>query len=1259
MPVTKIPLERPVRRRPPPVPSEPVRLAAPPAEQGPTGGHGWQSILPALGSVGALAFVATNPQPITILAGGLFAVAGIAGAIAMAIGSHRQRYRERDRQRAVYLDYLQGAANEATKTAEAQRGSLDWRHPPPPALAGVARTPERVWERRIHDPDFLEIRLGLGDQPLTAPLEPWPEPEPLTVLDPVLVAAGRDVLRRHERVTGVPVTVDLREVGGVTVVGDDERSRALVCAIVGELATFHSPGDLGLEVDCDAERAGHWSWLDWLPHTEARTEPPWSARVVDRDDRIGIDVVGPLDSPGRIGAVVTLKNGAATLETGDDTAPFEPDAVSEIAADALARSLAPLVLVGDEPEPVGEGDAVTAPIDLPQLLGIEDLRTVDIAALWAPRPVERLVRVAFAVDERGAPVDLDLKEAALGGVGPHGLMIGATGSGKSEALRTMVLGLALRHPPELVSFVLVDFKGGAAFAGLSELPHVAGLITNLADDTALVDRMHDALFGELRRRQELLRATGNLASVWEYRERRAAQPDLAALPNLLVVIDEFGELLAAKPEFVELFNAIGRLGRSLGIHLLFASQRLDEGRLRGLEGHLSYRIALRTFNASESRTVIGSDDAFKLPKMPGVGLLAEPDGLLRFRVAMSSKPYEGPAEVAPVAPEPPPVEPRRLSDPVSVREMVEPATNSRTKAEDRPTMLDELVDRIVAHGAPATHSVWLPPLPASLTIDQLLGELTTTDERGLHAAAVPPSSMVAPYGLVDLPELQRQEIAVHDFTGVGSNMVVVGAPQSGKSSLLRAIVAGLALTHTPREIQIYAIDLGGGGLEAVAALPHVGGVAGRSDPERVSRIVRETVNLVAAREQLFSRSGLDGIAAYRVRRAAGDFADERYGDVFVVIDNWAAFRTEFEELEQPVTELAGRAAGYGVHFIVSANRSNDLRLNLKDLFGGRIELHLADSSDSEIDRRAAARLPTRPGRALIAGGSQVQVALARIDGRADATTAADGARDLADRVAEAWLAPTAPPVNLLPVSVALDDITDAGVVERGLPIGVAETDLQPIGLDLFGTEPHLLVFGETASGKTALLRTLAVAMIRRYTPEQVRFLVVDPRRRLLGELPDEYLAAYCPTAPAMEQAVSRLATTMAEREPPADVTVEQLRNRSWWLGPEIVVLVDDYELVANARDNPLTHLAEWLPQAVDLGLHVVLARRTGGASRSMYDPVIQQIIELGEQGILLSGDPGEGPLLGNMRPVPQPAGRGILVRRRESPVVVQLALAAA
>jgi hypothetical protein len=203
----------------------------------------------------------------------------------------------------------------------------------------------------------------------------------------------------------------------------------------------------------------------------------------------------------------------------------------------------------------------------------------------------------------GAPVLLDLKEAAAGGIGPHGLVVGATGSGKSELLRTIVAGLAATHPPELLGFVLVDFKGGAAFADLAGLPQVAGLITNLQADLSMVDRARAALQGEQERRQRLLRAAGNLPDLRAYAARRTADPNLPALPHLLVVVDEFGELLDARPDFLDLFMAVGRVGRSLGMHLLLASQRLDEGRLRGLDGHLRYRICLRTFSAVESSNV--------------------------------------------------------------------------------------------------------------------------------------------------------------------------------------------------------------------------------------------------------------------------------------------------------------------------------------------------------------------------------------------------------------------------------------------------------------------------------------------------------------------------------------------------------------------------------------------------------------------------------------------------------------------------------
>ena len=291
-----------------------------------------------------------------------------------------------------------------------------------------------------------------------------------------------------------------------------------------------------------------------------------------------------------------------------------PDTLSLAEAEALARELAPLRPArGGAP---GE-DALAVNTTLTALLGIAEARALDLRGCGArARPAGRL-RVPIGLDASGQPVELDIKESAQGGMGPHGLVIGATGSGKSELLRTLVLGLALTHPPEVLNFVLVDFKGGATFLGLEDLSHVSAVITNLEEELPLVDRMRDALHGEMVRRQELLRSAGNYASVRDYERDRERGTDLAPLPTLFVVVDEFSELLAAKPEFIDLFVMIGRLGRSLGVHLLLASQRLEEGRLRGLDTQLSYRIGLRTFSAAESRIVLGVPDAYELPSAPG------------------------------------------------------------------------------------------------------------------------------------------------------------------------------------------------------------------------------------------------------------------------------------------------------------------------------------------------------------------------------------------------------------------------------------------------------------------------------------------------------------------------------------------------------------------------------------------------------------------------------------------------------------------
>ena len=309
-------------------------------------------------------------------------------------------------------------------------------------------------------------------------------------------------------------------------------------------------------------------------------------------------------------------------------------------AEAFARRLAPMHIATGVVEPTsGE---IVGPTDFMELLALGDVQSLDPSRAWRPRPARDRLRVPIGLGEGGSLIHLDIKESAQQGMGPHGLVIGATGSGKSEFLRTLVLGLAMTHSPEQLNMVLVDFKGGATFAGMSEMPHVSAVITNLAQELTLVDRMQDALSGEMVRRQELLREAGNFASIRDYEKARAGGEDLAPMPSLFVVVDEFSEMLSAKPEFIDLFVAIGRLGRSLGLHLLLASQRLEEGRLRGLESHLSYRVGLRTFSATESRSVLGVPDAYELPADPGLGYLKpDPSTMLRFKAAYVSGPPAG------------------------------------------------------------------------------------------------------------------------------------------------------------------------------------------------------------------------------------------------------------------------------------------------------------------------------------------------------------------------------------------------------------------------------------------------------------------------------------------------------------------------------------------------------------------------------------------------------------------------------------------
>jgi len=966
------------------------------------------------------------------------------------------------------------------------------------------------------------------------------------------------------------------------------------------------------------------------------------------------------DEPGRVDLRLRLTgDGGLAVEGARDLIAAAvdgcvPDLVEPGLAELIARKLSPLRLT-DEREQV-----LVRTISLTEMLLGGDPLTVDITGKWAEATGQRLLRVSIGSNADGEPVTLDIKEPAQGGFGPHGLVVGATGSGKSELLRTLVSGLALTHSPDALSFVLIDFKGGAAFAPLTNLPHVAGLITNLADDTAMIDRVHAALKGEQQRRQRMLRAAGDLDSIRDYQRHYAAgtagargEP-LEPLPYLLIIVDEFSELLSGRPEFVDLFVQIGRVGRSLGMHLLMATQRLEEGKLRGLDSHLSYRICLRTFSAAESRAVIGTTDAYQLPPIPGSAYLKVDVSIYqRFRVAHVSSPYVSASDLAAAMRIPgTSIVPFEATRPGSGTPGTVPAAEF---ADAGPTELTVIVDRLKTIGRPV-HQVWLPPLPAAFALDYLTGAPSVRPGRGLAVRMWPqPGNLSVPIGVLDLPLQQLQQPLMMDFGGPHGHLAVVGAPQTGRSTALRTVMMGTMLTHTPEEAQFYCIDFGGGSLHQYAAAPHVGSVAGRTDAAMVSRMLAEIRSLIASREVLFRELSVDSVAEFRARRGVGRLPEGvRAADVFLLIDNWGGLRGEFEEAEAAVTDIAARGLGVGVHLVITASRWMEIRPALRDSIGTRIELRLNDHTESEVNRRLAARLTNAvPGRGIAPPGAYFQLVLPRLDGQETADGIYDAQDDVLAKIAAGWSGATAPEVRMLPRRLSVESLRELPTAARGVPIGIAETDLRPVLLDLAGGDPHFLAFGDAGAGKTSFLRTFVEGLTATSAAEDARIVLVDYRRTLLGAVPEDYLGAYAADVTAVRAYVDQLRGRMTERMPPVGITPQALAAGGWWQGPRIYLVIDDYDLVSG---QPLAPLAEFLPHAREIGLHVVLTRRVTGLSRGYGDQFFHLLQELGCGGLVLSGDRKEGAVLGDERAALRPPGRGVLVRRGRPRELIQVAV---
>lgn len=1084
--------------------------------------------------------------------------------------------------------------------------------------------------------------------------------------------------------------------------------------------------------------AGRGSFMPRHASSSAQTPTPHTVIIADVDDpqweyvisAEGVDGVTFFDLTGssmwtdiperklqfdKTGVIEALPRDRDTWMVIDDKAWFFAltDQVSIAEAEEFAQKLAQWRLA-EAYEEIGQRVAHIGARDILSYYGIDDPGNIDFDSLWASRTDtmgRSRLRAPFGNrSDNGELLFLDMKSLDEGGDGPHGVMSGTTGSGKSTLVRTVIESLMLSHPPEELQFVLADLKGGSAVKPFAGVPHVSRIITDLEEDQALMERFLDALWGEIARRKAICDSAG-VDDAKEYNSVRARMrargQDMAPLPMLVVVIDEFYEWFRIMPTAVDVLDSIGRQGRAYWIHLMMASQTI-ESRAEKLMENMGYRLVLKARTAGAAQAA-GVPNAVNLPAQAGLGYFRKSlEDIIRFQAEFLWRDYfqpgvsidgeEAPAlvhsidyirpqlftnsftplEVSVGGPDIEPVVAQPNGE-VLESDDIEGGEDEDEEGVRTPKVGTVIIDQLRKIKF-EPYRLWQPPLTQPVAIDDLVNRFLG---RPWHKEYGSACNLVFPIGIIDRPYKHDQPPWTVDTSGPGANVLILGAGGSGKTTALQTLICSAALTHTPQQVQFYCLAYSSTALTTVSRIPHVGEVAGPTDPYGVRRTVAELLALVRERKRSFLECGIASMEMFRRRKfggEAGPVPDDGFGDVYLVIDNYRALAEENEVLIEQVNVIINQGPSFGVHVVVTADRESELRPPVRSGFGSRIELRLAAVEDAKLVRsRFAKDVPVKPGRGMVAvnyvrldsdpqAGLHTLVARPALGSTPDNVFECDSVVAAVSRLTSAQ----APPVRRLPARFGVEQVrelasrdTRQGVGAGGIAWAISELDLAPVYLN-FAENSHLMVTGRRECGRTTTLATIMSEIGRLYAPgassapppapgrPSAQVWLVDPRRQLLTALGSDYVERFAYNLDGVVAMMGELAAALAGREPPPGLSAEELLSRSWWSGPEIFLIVDDIQQLPPGFDSPLHKAVPFVNRAADVGLHVIVTRTFGGWSSAGSDPMLRALHQANAPLLVMDADPDEGFIRGKMKGGPLPRGRGLLMAE-DTGVFVQVA----
>ena len=1086
------------------LPKDKIEIVAPPKKENKPGLDTFLNLIP---TIGMTMMVLVMPMGNPMYRIGMLIVT-LSSTIIMFIANTVKSSKAIKRRNRMYLEFLDKKEEEIKDLYNKQ---IDVLHKLYPSMEEACRVIQafdrRLWEKSSTDEDFLNVYLGNGKVNISfdidIPKEEFGEREDELLLKP------REVKEKYSEIEDMPISINLKNNYGIGIVGSIDKVSSLIKNIIFETAVYHYSEDVNFICLCNEKNIKEWMWIRWLPHIWSKnreirfmgvgkeschsilegvysliskreqkdsnkkphyimivTDPTLLeneaiSKYLDREKAIDLGlttlyVYGNLEFiPKQCSQILeVIEDGKGSLIDINDSGnkiDFTFKNYGNVLLDELTRRMGPIYVKKNYSE-----NTLPSKVTLYELYKVNTARELNVEWRWIHSEVTKAIKAPLGLNTSGTLISLDLHEKTHG---PHGLVAGTTGSGKSELLQTIIASLAINYSPSDVSFILIDYKGGGMANLFTKLPHLIGTITNL--DGNLVNRSLTLIKSELKRRQNIF-AEFEVNHINGYKKLEKKDPSMEPLPHLIIIADEFAELKSDQPEFMKELVSTARIGRSLGVHLILATQKPAGVVDAQIWSNSKFKLCLKVQDESDSKEMLKKPDAAYIVQ-PGRGYLqvGNDEYYDLIQTAWSGAEKYLDEDI--------------MSESIDISEVsiegvrrVIYSSSKENEGKEKITQLDEIVNYISEFseykGYKRCDGCWTEPLKDRIDLCNLINDneyFFNNKERGYKR-------VMPIIGEIDYPNKLKKEIFKLDFSDNG-NVILVGGSGYGKTTFIQTIVCSLISEYRPTEVNIYILDFGSRTLKALSEAPHVGDVIFSDDNERVLNLFKMMRKEIDKRKSIFSDMGASNLINYI------EASNNIIPQIVILIDNFAEFKENYEGLIEELILLMREGQAYGINFIMTNSTSNGISYKLTNNIKTKMCLTCIEKSDYSNILGLSRVQPTKvKGRALISEDDGYEIQIATFGKHEKEFERLNDIKEFISKVNSLNDYKNARKIITVPETLLLNEVIDELNKDDGngfIPIGFNIEALEYIGIAL-SNYPNFSIIGNSKSGKTNMLKNI-------------------------------------------------------------------------------------------------------------------------------------------------------------------------------------------